>query len=237
MSQVKLSVPADIQERVSQWAEAQRKPAIQTRVQARPTLTLSRQFGCEGFPLAERIQELLEGSSRETWTIFDRALIDRVTEDEGICRQVLEDVDEKAQSLEAFGFHPSGQVASDLPFARVAQLITQVARRGNAIVVGRGGAILCRGFDNAFHFRLEASFDWRVASLAQRLGISQAQAVALVESQSRLRDEFIFNTLGRDLADPLTFDAIFNNERHSVDVIAKAIVAFVKAEWKGEGLG
>lgn len=231
MNSVQLSLSADVQERISGWLRIQERLGTPAGVKTRPTLTLSRQFGCEGFPVAERVQELFQASTGETWTVFDKTLIDTLTREAGISRRVLEDLGDVTRALEAFGFHPRGAVTTEEAYAKMALLITQVAKKGNAIVVGRGGAILCQGLDNAFHFRLEAGFAWRVESLARRMGLSKREAAARVTTQSRLRDRFIRETLGHEVGDPLNYDAIFNNERHSVATIAQAIFAYVQAAW------
>jgi cytidylate kinase len=226
------SLPPSVEQRLSGWARIQEKRFARVPSQARPTITLSRQFGCEGFPVAMRLKALLEAASGEPWTVFDRTLIDRVAADEGISRQVLADFGAATRGLEAFGFHPRGAVTSDEAFAKTALLITRVATLGNAIVVGRGGAVLCRGLANAFHFRLVADFDWRVQCLARRTGLASEEAAQVVKAEGRRRAAFIKAALGADVEDPLHYDAIFNNGRHTAEEIAAAVVAYVQTGWR-----
>jgi cytidylate kinase len=147
--------------------------------------------------------------------------------DEGIPRRLLNDLGDPTRSLEAYGFHPRGEVTHDMAFTKVAQAILTLAGQGHSIIVGRGGAILCHGLANAFHFRLEAGLEWRVASIVRRLGVTREEAEKLVKLQTRQRDQFIKDALGADVGDRSYYDAVFNNERHSVDQIAAAITAFV----------
>jgi hypothetical protein len=101
--------------------------------------------------------------------------------------------------------------------------------------VGRGGAAVCRKLGNCFHFRLEAGLDWRVASLVRRLGITRREALERERAQTRLRDHFIQEYLGTNLAHAAIYDAVFNNERHTVEEIAAAVLAYVQTAWRGEG--
>lgn len=223
-----LSLPPNVQERMSGWVKIQeRRGQAPERAKPGPTITLSRKFGCEGFPLALRLQERLEEATGETWGLFDKALLDKVAREEGISPRLLSDLGDPTRSLEAFGFHPRGAVTHDEAFTKVAQALLAIASHGHAIIVGRGGAILCHGLANAFHFRLEAGFEWRVASIAQRMGLTREEAGKLVKTQTRQRDQFIKDALGAEVGDRSFYDAVFNNERHSVDAIAAAISAFV----------
>lgn len=227
-----LSLPPSVQERLSGWVQIQERrlkaPAV---FRPGPTITLSRAFGCEGFPLALRLQDLLFTSTGEAWSLFDKALIEKVAQDEGISLRLLTDLGDPTRGLEAFGFHPVGRVTHDEAFAKVAGTLVKIAAQGHAIIVGRGGAILCRDLENAFHFRLEAGDAWRVASVMRRNGVSHAEAEKLVKTQTGLRDRLIQERLGADVADRRFYDAVFNNERHSVDQIAAAIQAFVVSAW------
>jgi len=230
-----LTLPTGVEERMSGWVRIQERRTAAAKARPRPTITLSRQFGCEGFPLALRLQSLLGEALGEEWHIFDKSLIERLAQTEHIPLALLQHLGDASRFLEAFGFHPRGKVTSDEAFARIAVSVLHLAREGNAIIVGRGGAILCQKLENCFHFRLEASLDWRVASLAARMGISDREAAEQEKAQSKLRDHFIAEHLGVDLGDRAHYDAVFNNGRHSVEEIASAILGYVRCAWGGGG--
>jgi len=230
------TLPTGVDERLSGWMRIQERQAgspAKAKARPRPAITISRQCGCEGFPLALRLQELLEPATGEPWHLFDKDLIERLAREENIPSRLLQSLEDPARYLEAFGFHPRGSFTSDEAFARLAVSILHLAQEGNAIIVGRGGAILCHELQNCFHFRLEASLDWRVESLVRRMGITRKAAEKEEKLRSRQRDRFILDHLGADAADRVFYDAVFNNERHSVEEIAAAILAYVKCGWKG----
>ena len=231
-----LTLPVSVEERLSGWMRIQeRRAGAPARSAPRPCVTISRQFGCEGFPLAIRLQQLFEQATGEPWSIFDKVLIEKMAQDEEVALKLLNTLEDPARYLEDFGFHPRGAFTSDEAFARMAASMLHFARDGNAVIVGRGGAILCRKLENCFHFRLEAGLDWRLAGLAARMGLSRGEAVALEKTQSRLRERFVREFLGADAADRSHYDAVFNNERHGVEAIAGAILAYVQRGWTGGG--
>ncbi|BDU71722.1 cytidylate kinase-like family protein [Mesoterricola silvestris] len=222
------NLPSSVEERMSGWVAIQeRRMRAPLPVRCGPVITLSRSYGCEAFAVAQRLQELFAEGGGEPWSVFDKALLDKVAQDEGIALALLDDLGDATRSLEAFGFHPRGGITHDELFDKVAAAVLAIARQGNAIIVGRGGAILCRGLDNAFHFRLDASHGWRVESLVRRTGISRAEAEHLMKQESRQREQFIAERLGANVADPAYYDAVFNNERHTARQVAAAIHAYV----------
>lgn len=220
-----------VEHRLQTWGEIQHRLAAAAERKIRPTITLARKFGCEGFPVAERLQQLLAEASGEPWNVFDRALVEKVAQEENLSPKLLEDLGDMSRALEALGLYATTHVTHDRAFEKVARYVVQIARVGNAVVVGRGGAILCAGLANCFHFRLEAGVGWRVKNMMERLDLSQREAEHLVETSSKQRERFISQALGADITELRHYDAVFNNERHGPDEIARAIVAYVRSAW------
>lgn len=226
------SLPPGVEQRLAGWTRIQEGLAKQPEPKIRPTITISRAFGCDGFPLAERLKVIMDQASGEPWNIYDKSLIENVAHDESISLTLLKNLGDMSRAIEAFGLLPKHYVTHDEAFDKVAKYITQIAGVGNAIIVGRGGAILCQGMKNCFHFRLEAGLEWRVASMAKRLDLSMSEAEDMVKTNSKRRDKFISQCLGVNIAEVKHYDAVFNNERHNVDAIAAAILAYVKQAWE-----
>lgn len=231
MSKPLSSLPPSVEIRLAGWAKIQEGAHHHAEKKFRPTITLSREFGCEGFPLAERLKEILEKASGEPWNILDKALLERVAQDEGISMRLLEHLGDTTRLLESLGLNAATHVSHDKAFEKVAKHILDMAAVGNVVIVGRGGGILCHPLKNCFHFRLEASLQWRIHSIAGRLSIPEDEARDVVRTNSRIREKFISDFLGANVADLKYYDAVFNNERHTVETIADAILAYVKQAW------
>ncbi|HNX31069.1 MAG TPA: cytidylate kinase-like family protein [Holophaga sp.] len=229
------SLTPSVEHRLSAWEQIQYRLTHQDGPRIRPTITLSRQFGCEGFALAERVKALFEEASGEAWNIYDKALVEQVARDEAISLRLLRNLGDMSHALEALGLHPATHVTHDKAFEKVAESIVQIATVGNAVIVGRGGSILCRGMKNCYHFRLEASLAWRVESIVKRLEMPREEAEAFVKTNAKLREKFISHSLGEDITELRHYDAVFNNERHSANEMAAAILAYVRSAWPGKG--
>jgi cytidylate kinase len=227
MSKPYANLVPSVERRLSAWISISETRAAGGPAEPRPTITISRKFGCEAFPLCEQLKSLLDQRTGETWNIYDKALIERVSQDEKLSLAVLQDLGGPSRAIDRIGFFVPGYQSQPEVFRHIPKYILKVAEAGNAIVVGRGGAIIAHELPNCYHFRLEASFEFRVASIARRMEISEAEATKLVREGDKGREQFIDECLHASVADPHWYDAVFNNGRHSVAEIARAIVGYV----------
>jgi len=220
-----------IDRRLSTWISLEDRRRGEGRPVPRPTVTLSREYGCEGFPLAERLKELFEQSTRETWNIYDKALLEKVAQDEKLSLQVLEHLGDSSSRLDSLAFLLPDHTPHHGAFQLVVKHLLKLAQAGNAIVVGRGGAIIARELQNCFHFRLVADFEFRVQSIMRRLEMNRREAEKHVREHEKEREKFIKDCLKADVAATAWYDAVFNNGRHSVEEISRSVFALVAAAW------
>jgi len=143
----------------------------------RPTVTLTREFGCEGYPVAEELQALLEKSSGAPWVIMDRALLNAVAEDQHLSTQVLENIGVRNRFLDDMISTFSSHWKSDKDYYRLlSRQIISLAQQGNVILVGRGAAILTQQMANCYHFRVVAPMSFKVNSIAARAKLTPDEA-------------------------------------------------------------
>ena len=188
---------------------------------ANPTVTLTREFGCEGYPVAERLQGLLEQRSGKPWVVMDRALLDAVARDHNLSEEILRNLGVKNRFLDDMLSTFSPRWKSDKDYYRLlCRQIVALAVEGNVILVGRGASILTQDTGNCHHFRIIAPMSFKVKSVAARCGLSADQAQDLIREKQRRRDDFLKDFLGRDIADPTLYHLIFNNARFSAGEIA-----------------
>lgn len=194
----------------------------------RPTVTLTREFGCEGYPVAQRLQELLEKRSGQPWVVMDRALLDAVAEDHHLSAQILRDIGAKNRFLDDMLSTFSTRWKSDKDYYRLlCRAIITLAEQGNVILVGRGAVILTQETGNCFHFRMVAPIHFKVESIRTRMGLSADEALDLIRTRQRQRDAFLKDFLGREIAEPTLYHLVFNNARCSVDRIAALMADLV----------
>ncbi|HSP95742.1 MAG TPA: cytidylate kinase-like family protein [Candidatus Dormibacteraeota bacterium] len=216
-----------VERRLSAWVNLQERLGHQPRPRPRRTITLSRQFGCEGYPLAERLQAVMEARSGEPWTIFDKALLERVSGEKQLSDRLLGQIGAEGHALDVLASLMPGWHTHDEAYDTLVRYMVRIAREGNAIIVGRGGAVVTQELPNCTHFRLEAPREFRVASIACRLAVSEAEAEALVTEQQERRDRFIERFLHCSIADTRYYHAVYNSAKSPLDRIAASILELI----------
>lgn len=220
-----------IERRLAAWISVKDKPEGAEAPRPGPTITISRKYGCEAFPLAQRLKELLDAASEEPWIIYDKALIEWVSQAEHLSMQFLETLGSSKLADDSLGFVFPGHVTHDEGFRRLAWHLALIADAGNAIIVGRGGAILTRHLKNCYHFRLDASDAFCVSSTARRLKISQKEASERLREYQQTGEAFIEGQLRASVRDVAHYHAVYNRDRSGLDEIATGIVSFVMSSW------
>lgn len=215
----------NIEQRMSAWLGIQEQLLRQRPPEPRPAITISRQYGCDGYPLAETLKQLLEEKTGDPWTIFDKALIERVSSNTGLSERLLSTLGEVSKPLdEIMGtLMPKWKTHTDA-YRLLARHVIALANQGNVIIVGRGGAFLTQHFPNCFHVRLVAPLEHRIKSLQQRLKIPYAEAKTVVIENEKARDKFIESLLHCSIADPLYYHCVFNTAKSKIPSIARSIL-------------
>lgn len=229
-----LTLIPGIEHRLNAWEQIHDRLSREPAPRVRPTITLSRAFGCEGFPLADHLKGLFEAASGEPWAVYDRTLLEAVAREEGVPLHTLKTLGETARALETLGVRPKEYFEHAEAFEAVARRLLQFATVGNAVIVGRGGAVLCQQMKNCFHFRLDAELPWRAASIARRLEMPLEEAERFVASNSALRVDFVREQLRADVTALSHYDAVFNNAHHGIAEVARAVFAYVQQAWPDE---
>jgi cytidylate kinase len=194
----------------------------------RPTITLSREFGCEAYPVADRLKDMLEKKSGEHWVVMDKALLEEVAKNHNLSEEILRGLGEKARFLDEIlaTFSPRWKSEKD-HFRLICRQMLSVAEKGNVILVGRGGAIITQALKNCSHFRMFASSQFKIRSISKRLDISKEEAEVMIQKKQKQRNAFIRDFLDRDARDLSYYNLIINNDRNSAEKIARTIAEYV----------
>jgi cytidylate kinase len=217
----------NIEHRLSTWIGIQERLKKEPRLEQKPTITISRQFGAEAFPLAETLQSLLEKKTGDSWTIFDKALIEKVSSETALSEQLLTNMGDASKALDALATMIPGMHTHSDAFQVLARYVIRIALDGNAIIVGRGGAVLTQHLPHCFHFRLEAPLEYRIHSLQQRLNIPHEEAKKLVIDNQKISERFLENLLNSSIADTRFYHAVFNSSKSEVSRMARSILSLV----------
>lgn len=231
MTEKKLIPSIDM--RLSSLLEVNRRRDLELEARSkaqksRPTITLSREFGCEAYPVAEHLREILEKKSGEPWVVMDKELLEQVASNHNLSEDILKRLGEKNLFMDEMLATFSPRWKSDKDYFRLlCRQIVSLASAGNVIIVGRGSAFITQSLANCHHFRIYASQKYKTGSIARRLGISSDEAEKMIAVKQKQRDKFIHDFLDRDAADLSVYNLVFNNDKNSSEKIARTIMGYV----------
>jgi len=218
------SLVASVEKRLDALIELSRRKATTDKEPVRPTITISREFGCEGLPVAEKTQALLQEKTGATWGIMDRGILDKVASNRDLSDEILTNLGEKNRFLDDVMSTLFTNWSSDKEtYKRLCNQILPYAKSGNVIMVGIGAGILTQNLPNCHKFRIIAPMEYKVKSVALRHGISEDEAEKLIVKRQKQRNDFIKDFLNKDITDVSLYDVIYNNATNSADQIADMI--------------
>lgn len=200
-----------------------------SRDRVNPTITVSREFGCEAYPMAACLKEIMEQKTGQAWTVMDKALLEEVARHHNLSEDLVRSLGEKKSRImdEVLAtFSPHWKSDND-HFRLLCKHVFSLGEKGNTIIVGRGSSIVTQQLKNCYHFRIFASHAFKVASIARRLGIPKDEAEHLVEKNQKQRDAFIHDYFNLDARDLRFYNLVFNNDKNSPEKMAQVIAEYV----------
>lgn len=198
-----------------------------------PFVTISRQKGAGGRLLAEAVIAELAGETGPQfrgWEIFDEKLCRRLSEEPGLNFPLhsLLNLEYYSQIRDLINQIMFGTSSQDLVMKKLFEDIRALASVGKAVIVGRGGACLTRGLPGGVHVRLVAPLEVRIKRISSQLNVSPQKAAEIIKEQDESREGLVKNYFGKDINDPLLYDAVWNTEAAAVEDIARSIVMLIK---------
>ena len=181
-------------------------------------ITFSRKMGANGSEIARRVANELQ------YNFYDTEAIENTAREMGFLKDVKE-VDEKAPRLLQRFFSHQPEIHLD----RLKAVIYELASRGDAVILGRGGHIILRAFACALHIRVTASVEKRVQNLVER-GFPKDTAIKEMHRSDREREAFIKFAFGVDWDDPALYDLALNMDNLSVALAVDTVLKMARSE-------
>jgi cytidylate kinase len=198
------------------------------REKRKPVVTVSRQTGAGGNAFGEALCAFLEKAQpkgRGPWALVDRELVDKILEDEALPDRLATWSPEDHLSGVSFvveellGLHR----ATWKPMQETTETILRLGEMGNVVLVGRGANVILGHLPHAFHVRLVASLESRVAHMAEVRGTSRKAALAYVQAEDKARQRFVRRYFQVDVTDPLLYSLVVNVDRVPIAEAARIV--------------
>ncbi len=189
-----------------------------------PCFTISREFGCQAYPLAEAlIRRLNARVAGEPWVVVGRQVLDEVAKYSGYSVDQIEKSQDTPASLKAIFsmFLDRSRAEETEVFAYMREAIRTFAKGGNCVLVGRGGVFATQDLKNCIHLRLVAPYEFRVQNIMKAHNLDQAEAEKFIELHQKQRDDFVKRFAESRVDDPHLYHLVMNNGRMNVEEIAE----------------
>ncbi len=212
------------------FSEVRRKsletPAPGTRVGEGPWITVSRQLGSWGLPLATGVADALG------WRTYDREILAAIAAETRSQEVLLERYDE--QAVREFDEYLAPLIIPDDPgharyVVELAAVIARIARQGRAVLVGRGAHLV---LSPACGLRIRAvgALDARIAEVARLGEVPPAEARRIVSENDQAQRDFIRQTFRREIDDSSGYDLVLNVIDMGLDAALQTVLAAAKAK-------
>ena len=198
-----------------------------------PCITISRLTGSGSYEVSKRLIDILQEKTKNPenpWTYFNRDLITKVIEDfklpKAFTSYIIEDKYSHISDAvnELLGVKPSEWTIVH----KTTEIILQLARFGNTIIVGRGSNIITSKLANCFHVRLIAPVEQRLKHVQEVFQYSKADAMKYIKKEDESRKKYHKSHFFKDPNDATLYHLIINtgklNYEESASLIAEAVI-------------
>ncbi len=193
-------------------------------------ITIGRQFGSGGREIGEKLAQKLGCS------FYDKNLIILAAEKGGMSHEALSNADEKATNPWLYAaMTQTGQTSfggsistNDTLFNLQSDIIKEIAKTENAVIVGRCSDYILRNEDvqllNVFIYAPDSA---RVKRIAERMNVTEQQALQLIKKNDKQRKCYYDFYTDKKWSAHASYDLTIDSNRFGIDgtveIIAKAI--------------
>ena len=198
-----------------------------------PVITISRECGCSGRLLAEKLTERINhtiGNPAHNWKWVNKEILYLAS------KELKLNPDQIKNLLKAEDKNFLDEIVSSFtvkyyaPDAKIKKTIKDVVRhlaiQGNVVIIGRGSEALTQDIGRSLHIKLYAPLKWKVDVIRNRNKISADEAKKLILKTDKRRLKFVEGYLVKD-SNKEVYDIDFNcakfNHDEITDMIMKAL--------------
>lgn len=150
-------------------------------------VTINRQFGSLGRPVAKKMSELLQIE------YYDRDIVDAVAKETNVPVSIISNEEESAKTGFFYMKFPLGRGTSNMQdeiFHSQKKIISNIADRENCIIVGRCSDYILRNHDNLIRIFIYAPYEKRLQNCISNLHMTSVEAKKMIAEVDAARDAY-----------------------------------------------
>lgn len=190
-------------------------------------VTITREFGSLGRPIAKRLSELLEVE------FYDRDIVEATAKHMGLPVSVISNKEEKKSNFWDMLF-PLGTESLEQQrklFETQAQIIEKFAAKDSCIIVGRCADFILQDNPNAIHIYIYASYADRLANCVGTLDMEKNEAKRMITEVDKARLAYHKYFAKYAPQDPEHKHIIINSALLEVEGTARALAEIIKVKF------
>jgi cytidylate kinase len=191
-------------------------------------LTVSRQFGAGGRTLGKEVAQKLG------YTLIDEGMVGRIADRAKVSKNWVRSIEKEAGgSLLKFISYlvpkryvsqilddTRGYLDEEVYVSTLTEVINELAKEDNCVIVGRGGQYILRDHPGVYHVLLVAEMDHRLNFMVENYNLRQEEAKTVIRVREKRRVN-LYRKFGReDYNDPHLYHLVLNMSKLSM---AKAV--------------
>lgn len=180
-------------------------------------ITVTRQFGSLGRPIAKKISEILGIE------YYDRDLVEMTAKDLGLPISKVDEAEESAKKIEnpfRMMMFPLGKGTDDTQeeiFASQQNLIELLSKKSSCVIVGRCADFILSDMENAMHVYIYAPYKRRLENSIHDLKLSEEEAERTIQKVDEARISYHEHFTGFRPDDPNHKDIMIDSSLLGVD--------------------
>ncbi len=196
-------------------------------------ITISRQLGAGEVEFTNKLTDVLG------YPLYDDRLIQQVAAELEVHTGVVRAVDERLQPSaiqsvlarltggrvrgQAPATREEGGVRPEIVRTALRSVVREIARRDNAIIVGRGAGIILSDLRGVLKLRLVAPLDFRARQHARRNAMNLSDAERDVQRTDHQRRSYIRRMFNANWDDATLYDVVINVARTDSDTAVRIV--------------
>ena len=196
-------------------------------------ITISREFGSGGRLIGKRLAEKLNVP------YYDKELLDRIAEESGFCREMMEDAEKKAKNsflyslISALGTAEAGPESLSLNerfFLAQFDTIKKIAEEGSCVIVGRCADYILRGMPEATNVFIYAEEADKIKRAVQEYGVPADMVKKMMKDTDKTRANYYAYHTGQKWGNPVNYHLSMDSGYVEIEDIVDLIIRYTEVK-------
>lgn len=191
-------------------------------------VTITRQFGSLGRPIAKLISEKLGIE------YYDRDIVEMTSKNLNLPVSAISNVEESAKSAFFNMNYPLGigtTSVQDSIFDAQRKIILNLAERESCIIVGRCADHILKDYKNIIRIFIYAPYEARLANCVERLNMKPDEAKKMIASVDKARESYHKHYCGYSMSDKNYKDVMINSSLLGIEKTCEVLTDVIQRKF------